>query len=226
MSQTFQITWVGDRTRDWETDKGQFTEYKVALAGYDPSENDPEAGKTVAWSRRKDAQAPRPGDEVFGHVEAKQYDWGTKYVFKTDQAQSGGPPPSFKKAGANGAGAPANQNAVQDSDWWYAKDRRISRAGVLQAVVASEGLSLKQALAEDQLDFYVAAVNRVTDALLASLDERTPHPSAPKEEDMTVAQPPAYEDVTPSRADAVRAATDKVKTSAPSGVGDDDDIPF
>jgi hypothetical protein len=89
VSQTFQITWVGDRTRDWETDKGQFTEYKVALAGYDPSENDPEAGKTVAWSCRRDAQAPAPGDEVFGHIEVKTYDWGNKYVFKTDQLQEG-----------------------------------------------------------------------------------------------------------------------------------------
>jgi hypothetical protein len=214
VSQTFQITWVGDRTRDWETDKGQFTAYKIALAGYDPSENDPEAGKTVEWSRRKDAQAPRPGDEVFGHVEAKQYDWGTKYVFKTDKAQDGGPPASFKKAGANGAGAPAP--ATQDSDWWYAKDRRISRAGVLQAVVAGGAYN-------DELPggAYIDAVNDLTDALLASLDERTPHPSAPTdqqidkaagyaEQDERATAKPVIEDVTPEQAKAVLADDDSV----------------
>jgi hypothetical protein len=124
VSQTFQITWVGDRTRDWETDKGQFTEYKVALAGYDPSENDPEAGKTVAWSRRRDAQAPAPGDEVFGHIEIKSYDWGNKYVFKTDQAQDGQTPPSFKKA-SNGTGAEYRDN----------REDRISYQGLLQACI-------------------------------------------------------------------------------------------
>jgi hypothetical protein len=213
VSQTFQITWVGDRTRDWENDKGKFTSYKIALAGYDPSENDPEAGKTVEWSRRRDAQAPAPGDEVFGHVEAKQYDWGTKYVFKTDQAEQGRPA-SFKKAGANGAGAPAS--TTQDSDWWYAKDRRISRAGIMQAVVAGGAC-------DPGVSNYVEAVNHLTDQLLASLDERTPHPSAPKEQPKipgagkpaAVVEPgeaATYEDVTPARAG--------------TPISDDDSVPF
>jgi hypothetical protein len=213
MSQTFQITWVGDRTRDWETDKGQFTEYKIALAGYDPSENDPEAGKTVAWSRRRDAQAPAPGDEVFGHIEIKTYDWGNKYVFKTDQAEQGRPP-SFKKATNGGPTPRVTEPVIQDSDWWYAKDRRISRAGVLQAVVASgliEGVDV---------DTYVATVNEYTDALLASLDERTPHPRAPTAAPQQAVgasndraeSKPVIEDVTPKRA------------SAP--ISDDSEVPF
>jgi hypothetical protein len=209
MSQTFQITWVGDRTRDWETDKGQFTAYKIALAGYDPSENDSEAGKTVEWSRRRDAQAPAPGDEVFGHVEIKSYDWGNKYVFKTDQAEQGRPP-SFKKA-SNGV-APSNPNAVQDSDWWYAKDRRISRAGVLQAVVASGFYNGSRG------PEYIEQVNGLTDKLLASLDERTPHPSAPKAEQPTENAPkPVIEDVTPKRSGEYEGDGHTIA---------DDDIPF
>jgi hypothetical protein len=216
MSQTFQITWVGDRTRDWETDKGQFTAYKIALAGYDPSENDSEAGKTVEWSRRRDAQAPAPGDEVFGHVEIKSYDWGNKYVFKTDQAQNGQPPARKVDAGALKADAArrALKGTAQDSDWWYAKDRRISRAGILQAVVASgevAGMS-------GSLGGYVTAVNNVTDALLASLDERTPHPSAPKAQPPTENAPkPVIEDVTPKRSGEYEGDGHTIA---------DDDIPF
>jgi hypothetical protein len=215
VSQTFQITWVGDRTRDWENDKGKFTSYKIALAGYDPSENDPEAGKTVEWSRRRDAQAPAPGDEVFGHVEAKQYDWGTKYVFKTDQAEQGRPA-SFKKAGANGAGAPAS--TTQDSDWWYAKDRRISRAGIMQAVVASGVFNGGDSVHSPS---YIKAVNDLTDALLASLDERTPHPSAPIK-----AAPQQAVGASNDRAESKPVIEDVTPPKVHAPIADDDSVPF
>jgi hypothetical protein len=175
VSQTFQITWVGDRTRDWETDKGQFRSYKIALAGYDPSENDPEAGKTVEWSRRRDAQAPSPGDEVFGHIEAKQYDWGTKYVFKTDQAEQGRPA-SFKKAGANGAGAPAS--ATQDD-----RSRRIERQH-------SQEMALRYA-AFTGATGGLEKIRELTDWFAADLDV----PQTPPAQDK-----PVTEDVTPARA--------------------------
>jgi hypothetical protein len=215
MSQTFQITWVGDRTREWETAKGKFTEYKIALAGYDPSENDPEAGKTVAWSRHRDAQAPAPGDEVFGHIEIKSYDWGNKYVFKTDQAEQGRPP-SFKKA-SNGV-APSNQNAVQDSDWWYAKDRRISRAGILQAVVASGVFNGGDSVHSPS---YIKAVNDLTDALLASLDERTPHPSAPIK-----AAPQQAVGASNDRAESKPVIEDVTPPKVHAPIADDDSVPF
>jgi hypothetical protein len=63
-------------------------------------------------------------------------------------------------------------------------------------------------------------VNEYTDALLASLDERTPHPSAPKAAPQQAVgasndraeSKPVIEDVTPKRA------------SAP--ISDDSEVPF
>jgi hypothetical protein len=175
MSQTFQITWVGDRTRDWETDKGKFTEYKIALAGYDPSENDPEAGKTVAWSRRRDAQAPAPGDEVFGHIEIKSYDWGNKYVFKTDQAEQGRPP-SFKKA-SNGTGAEYEDN----------RGDRISYQGLLQACIIRGD--------EDP----TVAAKKYFDLVRNFTPKAPPAYSGPGPEGVGEPKPAAYEDVTPPK---------------------------
>jgi hypothetical protein len=202
MSQTFQITWVGDRTRDWETDKGQFREYKVALAGYDPSENDPEAGKTVEWSRRRDAQAPAPGDEVFGHIEIKHYDWGNKYVFKTDQAEQGRPP-SFKKA-SNGTGAEYRDN----------REDRISYQGLLQACIirGDEDPTVAAKKYFDLVRNFTPTAPKAQQAVGASSDraESKPAYSGPGPEGVGEPKPAAYEDVTPRKA----------------AVADDDSIPF
>jgi hypothetical protein len=199
MSQTFQITWVGDRTRDWETDKGQFTAYKIALAGYDPSENDPEAGKTVEWSRRRDAQAPAPGDEVFGHIEIKSYDWGNKYVFKTDQAQEGGAP-SFKKA-SNGTAAEYRDN----------RDDRISYQGLLQACII-RGDDDPATRAREYFDIvrnFTPSAPKAQQAVGASND-RAESKHRVEGGGFGAAPKPVIEDVTPRKA----------------AVADDDSIPF
>jgi hypothetical protein len=88
-------------------------------------------------------------------------------------------PDGFTPAPANGA-APAADGGGKDDAWWYQKDRRISRAGVLQAVVAASKVPAQgdDGKVDGALDAYTTYVNRITDKLLASLDERTPHPSA------------------------------------------------
>jgi hypothetical protein len=223
MSQTFQITWVGDRTRDWETDKGQFTAYKIALAGYDPSENDPEAGKTVEWSRRRDAQAPAPGDEVFGHIEVKTYDWGNKYVFKTDQAEQGRPP-SFKKASNGVVPAVTQDDRSRRIERQHSQEMAIRATALLGDLPPEMGQEDLRNTIKNWTDWFVADLEAPKAALQKAVGAST-----------TAETKPAYSGPGPEgvgepepkhRVEVVRDATNKVKTSAPSGLSDDSEIPF
>jgi hypothetical protein len=212
MSQVFTVNWVGDRTKSWQHAPSNTTniDYTVAFEGYE---------STVKLTRKSTSQPPKVGDQVYGGIivqtptDPKTGETFEVHKFKSEQrpAQSG--------QGANGVSGDTFKapGGAQDSDWWYAKDRRISRAGVMQAVVASgvfnDGV---------QTDGYVRLVNALTDDLLESLDGRTPHPSAPKTEATPPAQaqvhatPPfQYEDVTP-----------KTVAEGTAPIADGDDIPF
>jgi hypothetical protein len=120
VSQTFQITWVGQNPpREYNYKGKDYKEYVVALDGY-------AGAKTVKTSYFADEEPPRAGDEVFGHVEVREFGEGedawTKHTFKRERAEQGRPP-SFKKA-VNGAGA-----EYED------RGDRISYQGLLQACI-------------------------------------------------------------------------------------------
>jgi hypothetical protein len=126
----------------------------------------------VTLTQKPETQAPEVGQALYGDITEQQFENKatgesfTKFKFKKQSRPDG-----FTPAPANGA-APAADGGGKDDAWWYQKDRRISRAGVLQAVVASGMFN------NETPDVYVMSVNRITDALLASLDECAPHPSA------------------------------------------------
>jgi hypothetical protein len=175
VSQTFQITWVGQNPpREYNYKGKDYKEYVVAL-------NDYAGAKTVKTSYFADEEPPRAGDEVFGHVEVREFGEGedawTKHTFKRERAEQGRPP-SFKKAGANGAGAPI---ATQDD-----RSRRIERQHSQE--MAIRALALYPAANENDLR---GKIKDWTDWFVADLDA----PQAPPAQDK-----PVIEDVTPARA--------------------------
>lgn len=146
--------------------------YTVKTAKNAGEKDNPHGGKLVKWyltvtdpqgtetadvyCQKKPGNDLSPGMEIYGRLEQGEYGWR---LFPEQD-------PNTRQNGSGGS------SDTRDEAWFYAKDMRISRAGILQAVVS--GIPFKPA---DDLQDYIAQVNRITDALLASLDERTPHPS-------------------------------------------------
>jgi hypothetical protein len=218
VSQTFTIEWVGDEPREWSGQYGTFYDYKTKFADYD---------ETVTVTKKPDSPPPKAGDQVYGHITVKEFKSRDGEDFEIHKFKSERNP-DFQKLGPQSVQSnsprasgppPAGGQAVDtppDSAFWYAKDQRISRAGVLQAVVASGAYGEVKDVTN-----YVAFVNKVTDALLASLDKRCPHPGAPKVVEPTPIELDTAESV---QADGTPPRVENLQASAP--VGDDDDIPF
>lgn len=113
-------------------------------------------GTQAEWFTKASTPVPAPGSTLDGELEDGQY--GKK----------------FKKAFAGGGGGRGGQGLSKEE--WAAKDKRIARAGVLQAVVAASTPPLGDKPAAVRV--YVQDVNELVDALLASLDARAPHPGS------------------------------------------------
>lgn len=103
------------------------------------------------------------GETLYGTVSQGDYGWR----FRSEQRPKGAPSGGAQN-GSQGSSGP-------DDAFWAAKDRRISRAGILQAVVGAT----HPPIGDDPkvIATYVKDVNALTDALLASLDQRCPSPN-------------------------------------------------
>jgi hypothetical protein len=231
VSQTFLIEWVGDEPREWSGQYGTFHDYKTKFADYD---------ETVTVTKKPDSPPPKAGDQVYGHITVKEFKSKDGEDFEIHKFKSERNP-DFQKLGpqsvqsnsprASGS-PPAGGQAADtppDSAFWYAKDQRIGRQGFMQAVVASGAYTNDGPI--NSVDNYVAFVNKITDALIVSLDKRCPHPGAPKVVEPTPIELDTAESV------QVDATNDDLMTKPPlpprvenlqasAPVGDDDDIPF
>jgi hypothetical protein len=109
-------------------------------------------------------------------------------------------PPKIKKVGTwNGGNQSRSKDDSPGPEFWAAKDKRIARAGVLQAVITGSDfgeLSLNDA---QGIRATVKWWNEIADAVLASLDARTPHPNGDAQDFRREAQG------TPTQRDAASA---------------------
>jgi hypothetical protein len=134
---------------------GNLTAYYVDLVGEDGQES-----KDTYW-RRKEGNAPNVNESYY--LEVKEGDFGPRAF---SAKQNSGPQRLSTGAGRGPGPQP-------DAEFWAAKDARIARAGMLQAVVASGMFATNP-----NSDGFVYKCNDLVDKLLASLDERVPHPNA------------------------------------------------
>lgn len=159
----------------------------------------------VYWRR---VEGNKPHGEVYGTV--REGDYGP--IFKQER-QDGAPSRPNTTAGRGPGPAP------KDDAFWAQKDQRIARAGVLQAVVSGPLGNRKD---EETLAAWVERINRLTDALLKSLDEATPHPSggvsASSDSPAPAASPP------PEVSEAEAAQLLAEEPQAP--ITDDSEVPF
>jgi len=175
MSQYYTVTWVGNKTREWSNQYGQFIDYQIAVAEYDPTEHGG-SRRTVTLTQKAGTPAPQVGQKIFGGivvetVTPRQGDPFEVYKLKKES------PPNGNGSGQPRRLKPSNSLPQQDEgngklppEFWEAKDRRMSRAGLMQAVVNSGKFNN---LTGDQ---YLDAVDKLTDALLARIDAKAPHP--------------------------------------------------
>lgn len=218
MSQYYTITWVGERTREWTGQYGQNIDYSVALAEYDPTEHGG-SRKTVTLTQKPETPAPQVGQKVYGGIVVqtitpKQGDPFEVYKLQKDRPPEGQPRP----LSTNGVAQRAKSNGDGPGpEFWAQKDRRISRAGILQSVVAS---GKHNSLTGEA---YVKAVNAATDALMASLDERAPSPNeAPDASEVEAAAQAAGVQV--EAPEQTQVPVPEQPASFPADP--DDDIPF
>jgi hypothetical protein len=195
VSQTFQITWVGQNPpREYSYNGKNYKEYTVSVDGYS-------GAKSVKTSYFADEDGPAPGDEVFGHIEAKEVtrkdgtpvlnDDGTpwvKHTLRRERAQGAGPPANFKKATD---GTTTDVYSIEQDN----RGDRISYQGLLQACII-RGDDDPTVAAKKYFDL---VRNFTPDA-----PEKTPTTG-----DAGPQEPPKYEDVTPKAA-----------------LADDDSVPF
>jgi hypothetical protein len=157
---TYEILHVGDDVREWTAKQGPaagqtFKSYAVRAKCPDGMERNFEV------SRKPDSPPP-PLGAVEAEVKPSQGDFPDKLKLSFSGRQ-------------NGSGGSSRSGNDLPPEFWEARDKRLARAGMLQAVVSNPGIWSEStgSIAE-----YVAFVNKLTDALLASLDERAPSPNA------------------------------------------------
>ena len=151
MGATYTVTRVKAGGEKDNPHGGKLYKFYVGLA------NETEDHPDVYWQRKSDSL--QVGETVYGTVSKGDYGWR----FKTEQRPTG------SQNGLGGSSAP-------DDAFWAAKDRRLARAGMTQAIVTASDPPFGADPAE--IATYVKDVNEVADALLAALDQRTPAPSA------------------------------------------------
>ena len=234
MSQEYTVAWVGDKTRPWQGQKGSFIDYQIALEGRDG---------TLKLTQVPDTPAPQKGQSLYGSIltETKtNHQTGEDFElvkFKKEQRPDASHGPTDRPRSSvderreqMGVRRPDSRPQWGDdkpsAEFWAQKDKRIARAGIVQAVVASGRFN-----GEPQSDIYLREVNRLSDALLASLDEVAPHPGdnpSPVAGEATsgnggqgrpVAQPPEPATVLDYTGDGDPA-------TAAVGPDDSEDIPF
>src|SRR5690606_8062062 len=67
MSQYYTVTWVGNKTREWSSQYGQFIDYQIAVAEYDPTEHGG-SRRTVTLTQKAGTPAPQVGQKIFGGI--------------------------------------------------------------------------------------------------------------------------------------------------------------
>lgn len=171
MSQDWRIEWVGDKTNQWQSRHGQMIDYYIGVGGWEGS---------MKLTQKPETPAPQVGQTLYGAVQVEVItpkDGGEPFEvakFKKERRPDGPQKVSTPRA-TNGV-VPEKADS-KPADWWYQKDRRISRAGIMQAVIGSMAFDEFPGSNQD----YVEQVSALTDALLADLDKCTPHPDdAPK----------------------------------------------
>lgn len=148
-------------------------------AGTRPSEHgtlvkwyvDFEEGPDGVYWQRKEGSDVWVGDRVYGRIESGQY--GLRFYKEQDPQGGGGNASTGETTGSYGGNGTAAATQRPDDEFWAQKDRRLARAGMMQAVVGSNIVRPT----EGDLTGYVEKVNAVTDALLESLNERAPSPN-------------------------------------------------
>lgn len=165
MAAEHTIDWVGQQTKEWSNNHGSFLDYTVALAG--------EEG-TVKLTQKPDTPAPSVGQQLYGQIETKHFDGhdGPFEVrkFRKEKREDGAAPnpqPRQSAVGRSGSDSPG-------PEFWAAKDRRLARAGMTQAVVSSPQVGQ---IKNETLDEWVARIGVITTKLLEDLEKRTPSPN-------------------------------------------------
>lgn len=194
------------------------SEYTVTRAKNAGEKNNPHGGKLIKWyidvegpdgevkdvyAQKKPGNDLNVGDKIYGRIEEGEY--GPRFF--GEQNPNGG-------GGSYGGGGGRKKDDL-GPEFWAAKDKRIGRAGILQAVVSASELPKLVSGSPDhppkELTEYLRYVNWVTDALVASLDAVTPPPnsSAPT----TSASPPAQRSVEPAGVGSDQGRDDAASTS-------------
>lgn len=121
-------------------------------------------GQSDVYWQRKSEESPE-GEQFYGRIEEGQF--GPR--FKTEQQQNGGPPRSGGSSGTKNDLSP---------EFWAARDRRLGRAGMMQAVVASGNFTTAQVDGHHDYRGFVTSVSELTDMLLADLQAKAPSPNS------------------------------------------------
>lgn len=174
MSQEFTIDWVGDRTT---TDKHGNTVYYISLEGYT-------GAKSLRHARKAESRPPQVGEKVYGGVQVYSgtdpetgEEWA-RHVFKRERRPDNGGT-GQPVGGMNRIKAQAVRDAAESPtpEFWAQKDRRLARAGMTQAVVSGLLAAQPNFDSGHQVADLVRVTDSITDALLASLDEKAPSPN-------------------------------------------------
>lgn len=216
MSEPFVVIWVDPNIRQWSSSRGgSFIDYAIKCKEPDGVERNSVITRKVGGKA-----GPEVGQTIYGHIEEQRveprpgqnFQAFTKRKLKEDSQSS-----------SNG-GSPTGSSDGQDPAFWAQRDRRISRAGILQAVVGAT----HPPIGDDPkvIATYVKDVDALTDAFLASLDRHTPHPSGPGLDggngaaSATAPSPPAVESSPAQASSGRRGATSGRLTRA--GIADRD----
>lgn len=210
MGQDYTITWVGDQTKPWKGQKGSYIDYFIAVDGHDGS---------MKLTQVPETAAPQVGQLLHGHIETEtktNRQTGEEFEAVKFQKEQR---PDFQRPQAHASVAarrPQNGGEPKqptDDTYWLKKNRRMARAGIVQAIIASGKVELGGVS-------WVTQVNGLADDILDSLNKITPQPG----------DEPA--EVTEQEAQAILATDGAAIGPSTRAVdqgndfGDDDDIPF
>lgn len=204
MGQDYTIDWVGQSAREWSSQHGKFLDFTVALAG--------EEG-TVKLTQKPETSRPEVGQHLFGRIEEQTFTDGEGKPFqvrkfKKEKREDGAAPRSMPTTTVGGA-----RPDSPGPEFWAAKDRRLARAGMTQAVVQATKVDHDLISGKADLGTYVAAVARLTDALLEDLESRTPSPNQ--------TSPATLESSSGGSADGVPTGTDDSPSAGAGGANPD-----
>lgn len=166
MAETYKVTAVSTKTKQWEGKYGPMVDHYVKLEGVDAP---------VVVTKKPDSRAPQEGDELYGTL-----DMGGKFgpKFKAESKPFGGGAPSGGGGGSKPSYQPKDEKAIQ-AMW-----------AIGQAVTALGPITDKKQPVAD----YALAVETVATELFGLVDVIKAGGKADSAEAYTIADEPDTED--------------------------------